>query len=136
AAVPAAPAATQPAAAAQPPAAAQPTAAKPAATGATAGAPKKGGTMRVALTVDVTLLDPIMSGSKLDRQVYHNLYDPLLVLDEKLGIQPNLAESWQTPDPKTLILKLRQGVKFHGNADFNAERMRINFDSMANDPID
>ena len=106
----------------------------PAATTASAGAPKKGGTLRVALTVDVTLLDPLMSGSKLDRQVYHNLYDPLLVLDEKLGIQPNLAESWQTPDPKTLILKLRQGVKFHDGTDFNAEAARINFDRMANDP--
>ena len=129
---PAAPAATQ--APAQQPTAAKPAAAQPAATTASAGAPKKGGTLRVALTVDVTLLDPLMSGSKLDRQVYHNLYDPLLVLDEKLGIQPNLAESWQTPDPKTLILKLRQGVKFHDGTDFNAEAARINFDRMANDP--
>ena len=90
--------------------------------------------MRMALTTDVTLLDPFLSGSKNDRQVYHNLYEPLLVLDEKLGIQPNLAESWQTPDPKTLILKLRQGVKFHDGTDFNAEAARINFDRMANDP--
>jgi peptide/nickel transport system substrate-binding protein len=90
--------------------------------------------MRVGLGVDVTLLDPHLSGSKIDRQVYHNLYDPLLLLDDKLGIQPNLAESWQTPDPKTLILKLRQGVKFHDGTDFNAEAARINFDRMANDP--
>jgi peptide/nickel transport system substrate-binding protein len=131
---PAAPAATQAPAATLASTAAKPAAAQPAATTASAGAPKKGGTLRVALTVDVTLLDPLMSGSKLDRQVYHNLYDPLLVLDEKLGIQPNLAESWQLPDPKTLILKLRQGVKFHDGTDFNAEAARINFDRMANDP--
>src|SRR6266851_10157527 len=101
---------------------------------ASSGAPKKGGTMRVGFGVDITTLDPHLSGSKIDRQVYHNLYDPLLILDEKLGIQPNLAESWQTPDPKTLILKLRQGVKFHDGTDFNAEAARINFDRMANDP--
>jgi peptide/nickel transport system substrate-binding protein len=108
----------------------------PAAAGSTAsaGGPKKGGTMRVGLTVDVATLDPHLSGSKFDRQVYHNLFEPLLVLDDKLGIQPGLAESWQTPDPKTLILKLRQGVKFHDGTDFNAEAARINFDRMANDP--
>jgi peptide/nickel transport system substrate-binding protein len=107
-----------------------------ASTPSTAGAatPKKGGTLRVALSVDVTTLDPHLSGSKLDRQVYHNLYEPLLVLDDKLGVQPGLAESWQAPDPNTLIFKLRQGVKFHDGTDFNAEAARVNFDRMANDP--
>ena len=76
-------------------------------------------------------LDPHLSGSKVDRQVYHNLYDPLVILDEKLGIQPNLVESWSNPDPKTLLLKLRSGVKFHDGSDFNAEAVKINFDRMA-----
>jgi peptide/nickel transport system substrate-binding protein len=136
AAAPAGPAPTAgPGAPAAPGAATTPASAGAAATApAAAGTPKKGGTMRVGLGVDVTVLDPHLSGSKIDRQVYHNLYDPLLLLDEKLGIQPNLAESWQTPDPKTLILKLRQGVKFHDGTDFNAEAARINFDRMANDP--
>ena len=98
------------------------------------GAPTKGGTLRVGLSVDVVTLDPHLSGSKFDRQVYHNLYEPLLTLDEKLGIQPNVAESYQTPDPQTLILKLRSGVKFHDGTDLNAEALRFNFDRMANDP--
>jgi peptide/nickel transport system substrate-binding protein len=99
-----------------------------------AAAPKKGGTLRVALSVDVVTLDPHLSGSKFDRQVYHNLYDPLLMLDEKLGIQPNLAESYQTPDPTTLVLKLHPGVKFHDGTDLNADAVRLNFERMANDP--
>jgi len=98
---------------------------------AAAGAPKKGGTMRVGLSVDVATLDPHLSGSKIDRQVYHNFYDPLVILDEKLGIQPNLVESWQNPDPKTLVLKLRSGIKFHDGTDFNAEAVKVNFDRMA-----
>jgi peptide/nickel transport system substrate-binding protein len=138
AAAPTAPNATAaPAATTAPASVAKPagtTAAATTAPAAAAGTPTRGGTMRVGLGVDVTLLDPHLSGSKIDRQVYHNLYDPLLLLDDKLGIQPNLAESWQTPDPKTLILKLRQGVKFHDGTDFNAEAARINFDRMANDP--
>jgi peptide/nickel transport system substrate-binding protein len=98
---------------------------------AAAGTPKRGGTLRVGLIVDVATLDPHLSGSKVDRQVYHNLYDPLVLLDDKLGIQPNLAESWQTPDPKTLIFKLRSGVKFHDGTDLNAEAVKVNFDRMA-----
>jgi len=96
-----------------------------------AGTPKKGGNLRVGLAVDVATLDPHLSGSKIDRQVYHNLFDPLLTLDDKLGIQPNLVESWQNPDPKTLVLKLRSGVKFHDGTDLNAEAVKINFDRMA-----
>lgn len=110
--------------------------AAPASSSAASGAttPTKGGSLRVGLSVDVVTLDPHLSGSKFDRQVYHNLYDPLLTLDEKLNIQPNLAESFQTPDPQTLILKLRSGVKFHDGTDLNAEAVRFNFDRMANDP--
>ena len=101
---------------------------------AATGSPTKGGTLRVGLILDVATLDPHLSGSKVDRQVYHNLFDPLVVLDDKLQVQPNLAESWQNPDPKTLVLKLRQGVKFHDGTDFNAEAVKVNFERMANDP--
>src|ERR1051325_548354 len=116
------------------PQAAAPSAPAPAAAGAgAASTPTKGGTLRVGLSVDVVTLDPHLSGSKFDRQVYHNLYDPLFILDEKLGIQPNLVESYQNPDPKTLLLKLRSGIKFHDGTDLNAEAVRFNFDRMAND---
>ena len=73
--------------------------------------------MRMALTTDVTLLDPFLSGSKNDRQIYHNLYEPLLVLDEKLGIQPNLAESWQTPDSSLRQTRLRSIVRRRSGQD-------------------
>jgi len=78
--------------------------------------------------VDVVTLDPHLSGSKFDRQVYHNLYDPLFILDEKLGIQPNLVESYQTPDPQTLILKLRSGLKFHDGTPLDADAVVFSLD--------
>ena len=79
-------------------------------------------------------MDPHLSGSKIDRQVYHNLYEPLLVLDVKLGLQPGLAESWTQPEPKTLVFKLQRGVKFHDGTDFNAEAAKFNFNRMKTDP--
>src|SRR4030095_7857964 len=96
--------------------------------------PKKGGTLRVGFYIEAATMDPHFSGSKIDRQVYHNIYEPLVTLDVKLGIKPGLAESWQQPDPKTVIFKLRQGVKFHDGTDFNAEAARFNFNRMKTEP--
>src|SRR3989441_6171541 len=96
--------------------------------------PKKGGTLRVGFYIEAATMDPHLSGSKIDRQVYHNVYEPLLVLDAKLGIRPGLAESWQQADAKTLVFKLQRGVKFHDGTDFNAEAAKFNFTRMKTDP--
>src|SRR5258705_405766 len=99
-----------------------------------ADTPKKGGTLRVGFYIEAATMDPHFSGSKIDRQVYHNIYEPLVTLDVKLGIKPGLAESWQQPDSKTVVFKLRRGVKFHDGTDFNAEAARFNFNRMKTEP--
>ena len=101
---------------------------------AAADPPTKGGTLRVGFYIEAATMDPHLSGSKIDRQVYHNIYEPLVTLDTKLGIKPGLAESWSQPDPKTLLFKLRRGVKFHDGTDFNAEAAKFNFERMKTEP--
>src|SRR5438552_7241474 len=96
--------------------------------------PKKGGTLRVGFYIEAVTMDPHLSGSKVDRQVYHNIYEPLLTLDTKLNIKPGLAESWAQSDPKTLVLKLRRGVKFHDGTACDAEAARFNFTRMKSEP--
>jgi peptide/nickel transport system substrate-binding protein len=96
--------------------------------------PKKGGTLRVGFYIEAVTMDPHLSGSKVDRQVYHNIYEPLLTLDTKLGIRPGLAESWTQPDPKTLVFKLRRGVRFHDGTACDAEAARFNFNRMKTEP--
>jgi len=100
----------------------------------TAVTPKKGGTLRVGFYVEAVTMDPHLSGSKVDRQVYHNVYEPLLTLDTKLNVKPGLAESWTQPDPKTLVLKLRRGVRFHDGTAFDAEAAKFNFNRMKTEP--
>jgi ABC-type transport system substrate-binding protein len=94
------------------------------------GEPQRGGTARVGLYIDAVTMDPHFSGSKVDRQIYFNVYDPLVNLGVDLAIEPGLAESWDIPDPTTYIFNLRQGVRFHDGTDFNAEAVKVNFDRM------
>src|SRR5258708_5804283 len=79
-------------------------------------------------------VDPHFWGRKNAGQVYQNVQEPLVTLDVKLGIKPGLAESWQQPDSKTVVFKLRRGVKFHDGTDFNAEAARFNFNRMKTEP--
>ena len=96
--------------------------------------PRKGGTLRVGFYIEAATMDPHYSGSKIDRQVYHNIYEPLVTLDVKLGIRPGLAESWTQPDSRSYVFKLRRGVKFHDGTDFNAEAAKFNFERMKTAP--
>jgi peptide/nickel transport system substrate-binding protein len=95
----------------------------------------RGGTLRIGLDGDPPTLDPHRSGSYVDRQVFQNLYDKLVDTDQNLKIVPMLATSWSiSEDGKTATFKLRQGVRFHDGAPFNAEAAVYNFHRMLFDP--
>ncbi len=106
---------------------------------ATAGAvqtgekPVRGGTLFVGLAADISNLDPLRSNLFVDRLVQYNMYDSLVSINEKLEIQPALAESWDTSDPKAVVFKLRHGVKFHDGTEFNAEAVRWNIQRILDD---
>ncbi len=102
---------------------------------ASAGAAKKGGTLKAGLFgSDILSLDPLTSGAIIDREIYYNIYDSLVAIDVNAQIIPALAEKWETPDPKTYILHLRQGVKFHDGTDFNADAVKFNIMRYLTDP--
>ncbi len=142
---PAKPAAASPApAGATPAATAAPAATKPA--GGPAAAPtaaasaakvKRGGVLRVAVTNDWELLDPHLTTGNTDGFPY--IFSALARIQRegsgpKLTIMPDLAISWEQTDPKTLVLKLRQGVKFHDGSPWNAEVAKFNLDRMIKHP--
>lgn len=93
------------------------TAAAAAATPEPAGKP--GGEIRVAMDQDPVSLDTHIEASYRTQWVVQGAYNRLLDLSSDLVIGPELATSWEQPDPTTLTLKLRDGVKFHNVAPAN-----------------
>jgi len=100
--------------------------------GGAAQEPQPGGTLRVGLQGDVTTMDPHMSTAALDRDVYYQLYNTLVGLDPNLNIVPELAESWEAPDPLSYLFRLRKGVRFHDGSDFDASIVKWNVERMVN----
>jgi peptide/nickel transport system substrate-binding protein len=100
----------------------------------TSTAPRSGGTLKVALNSELRTLDPLKSSQVVERQVYYNMYDSLVTIDQSLKIKPGLATSWQYTDPTTLQFTLRSGVKFHDGTDFNADAVKFNIDRYMTTP--
>ena len=79
-------------------------------------APKKGGTLRQALTGGASSdsLDPAtFMDSYMINVGMGQLRNNLTEIDENNQLVPELAESWESSDAKTWVFNLRQGVTFH-----------------------
>lgn len=145
-----APAAPSPAATSTAPPATLPTAAPPAATSqaATPKPPeptptprptvKRGGTLWGASSSGYRTLDPHLSTT--DLEFFSAMFDSLLrydLVDPKEGrfeLKPGVATSWELTDPKTIVMKLRSGIKFHDGSDLNADVVKWNLDRMRTEP--
>jgi peptide/nickel transport system substrate-binding protein len=90
--------------------------------------PQKGGELTIAYDTDVSNYDPTQGNSGNDHALLYPVYDTLVTYNNTLEPGPGLAESWETPDEKTIILKLRTGVTFHDGTAFDAEAVKFNLD--------
>jgi peptide/nickel transport system substrate-binding protein len=100
-------------------------------TAASYAAPRRGGTLRVGLNADPPRMDPHLSTAAVDRQVYQNLFDKLVDINQNLEIVPMLATSWTiTEGGRVYTFKLRPNVVFHDGSPFNAEAVKANFERM------
>ena len=77
--------------------------------------------LRIALSADVTTMDPHGPLLQSNVVVHKHIFDALTRFDGHGRIIPGLAESWSNPDSLTWDLKLRRGVRFHDGSEFTAE---------------
>ena len=77
--------------------------------------------LTVGLSAEVSSFDPHFRYNIVDVGHHRNIYDPLVIQDNRQQTTPGLAESWKPLDDTTWEFTLRKGVKFHDGSDFDAE---------------
>ena len=91
-------------------------------------APAGAQTLRMALRGDVDTMDPALSETFMGTIVYTAMCDKLFDIDEKLNIVPMLATSYDSPDPKTVLIHLRPGVLFQDGEKMDAASVKYSLD--------
>lgn len=98
---------------------------------AAAPAEGSGGELTIALEGDIVAADPAFAYDFTANQVVNQISEGLLKFKDGATMEPNLAESWENPDPLTYIYKIRQGVTFQDGSPmtiddviFSMERTR------------
>ncbi|VFR56387.1 Dipeptide-binding ABC transporter, periplasmic substrate-binding component (TC 3.A.1.5.2) [plant metagenome] len=91
------------------------------------GAPKRGGTLKLAWVEAIDTLDPHFTASAGSIKVINNVFNGLLKVaydGKRVSFLPDLAASWDMPDDKTHVFKLRPGVKFHNGDPCDAAAVK------------
>jgi len=85
--------------------------------------------LRIGLNDDPDALDPTISRAYVGRLVFAALCDKLFDVTPDLKIVPQLATSYEwAGDNRSVVLKLRPGVKFHDGEPFNGEAVKFNIE--------
>ncbi len=94
-----------------------------------AAAPAAIQTLNIGLKANPPSMDPTLSSSLYDRQVYASIYDKLFDINEKGEIVPLLVKSYTvSEDGLVYQFILKENIKFHDGSVFNAEVVKFNLD--------
>ncbi len=90
--------------------------------------------LSIALSADVTSMDPHFHNLTPNNNVGGHVFEALIGKDAKGKLIPQLAEAWRAIDDTTWEFKLRKGVKFHDGSDFTAADVVFTLDRVPNVP--
>ncbi|WJS84627.1 ABC transporter substrate-binding protein [Paracoccus sp. TOH] len=83
----------------------------------------------LAMVLEPPNLDPTGgAAAAIDEVVYANVFEGLTRIAPDGGVQPGLAESWDSPDGKTYTFRLRPDVTFHDGSAFDAQDVIFSLD--------
>ncbi len=92
-------------------------------------APPDPGVITVALANAPTNLDPRVGSDEASQRVHQLLYNCLFRVGDDLRVVPELASGLERPDPRTYVVRLRPGVRFHNGQPLTAADVVFTFRS-------
>lgn len=86
----------------------------------------------IGTDVDAGTLDPRLTRDTTAYRTADLIYSGLVHLTPNLEAVPDLAESWESPDPQTYIFKLRPDLKFSDGSPLTADDVVFTFTTVTN----
>ena len=77
-----------------------------------------------------TNLDPRIGADAYSAHVDGLMFSSLVARDAHFNVIPDLAQSWDIPNPLTYIFHLRSGVKFHDGRPLTSADVKYTFDTI------
>jgi peptide/nickel transport system substrate-binding protein len=106
------------------------------AAGETAGQARRGGTIRTAIQSPAGAIDPVTIADEGGLAVLGQSAEYLTFSNEKLELEPQLAESWEPNEDGTVwTFKLRQGVRYHDGGTVTAQDVVATYDRLADPEV-
>ncbi len=86
----------------------------------------------VGTDVDAGTLDPRLTRDTTAQRAANLIYSGLVNLSPDLQPEPDLAASWESPDPQTIIFKLRPNLQFSDGSPLTAEDVVYTYTTIIN----
>ena len=102
----------------------------------TFGGGPPGGTLVVLWEGDADNLNPITYDANPAYQMVHLMFRALARRDSTLsGYTPDFLERWEQPDPQTVILRVRPGIRWHDGTPTSARDILFTIERMKNEEV-
>src|ERR1700688_138213 len=86
-------------------------------------------TLRIGLQEDPDTLDAAKNWSFVGRQIFASMCDKIVDIAPDQSFVPQIATEWSTAaDGKSMIFKIRPGMKFHDGETFDAAAVKYSLD--------
>jgi peptide/nickel transport system substrate-binding protein len=97
---------------------------------AAAGQPQRGGTLKVGMVSQPSVLDPTHGAWNVGLFA-GNLFGMVLETDDKMKVGPGMAESWSADyKNKTYTFTFRKGIKWHDGKPFTMEDVKYSLEEL------
>lgn len=92
-------------------------------------------TVTVVIESSPANLDPRIGTDAQSERIDELIFDSLVKKDKNFNLQPDLATSWEMPNPLTYVFHLRSGVRFHNGQLLTARDVKWTLDTMRDHTI-